>query len=80
MLNLARNKTSPDVALGEVIKEVRYVANTMPHFLMSFIRAILFRRFGESILDTLPGVTISDAPSLFEFWIPFFAEWPEPAS
>jgi hypothetical protein len=47
---------------------------------MPFIKAIIFRHFGESILDTLPGVTISDAPSLFEFWIPFFAEWPEPAS
>jgi hypothetical protein len=80
ILNLARNKTSPDAALGEVIKEVRHVANTMPYFLMPFIKAILFRNFGESILDTLPGVTISDAPSLFEFWIPFFAEWPEPAS
>jgi hypothetical protein len=80
VLNLARNKASPDAALGEVIKEVRHVANTMPYFLMPFIRAILFRHFGESILDTLPGVTISDAPSLFEFWIPFFAEWPEPAS
>jgi hypothetical protein len=80
VLNLARNKASPDAALGEVIKEVRHVANTMPYFLMPFIRAILFRHFGESILDTLPGVTISDAPSLFEFWIPFFAEWPEPTS
>ena len=77
ILNLASNKTSPSAAFGEVITEVRRVANTMPYFLMPLMRAILFKHFGESILDTLPGVTISDAPSLFDFWIPFFAEWPE---
>jgi hypothetical protein len=77
ILNLASDKTSPDAALGEVITEVRNVANTMPYFLVPFMRAILFKYFGESILDPLPGVTIVDAPSLFEFWIPFFAEWPE---
>jgi hypothetical protein len=77
ILNLASNKTSPGDALGEVIREVRHVANTMPYFLMPCMRAILFKHFGESILDTLPGMTINDAPSLFEFWIPFFAEWPE---
>ena len=76
-MNLASDKTSPDAALGEVITEVRNVANTMPYFLVPFMRAILFKYFGESILDPLPGVTIVDAPSLFEFWIPFFAEWPE---
>jgi hypothetical protein len=75
--NFASNKTSPEAALGEVIKEVRQVANTMPYFFMPFMRAILFKHFDESILNTQPGVTISDAPSLFEFWIPFFAEWPE---
>ncbi len=77
IFNLASNKTSPDAALGEVITEVRHVANTMPYFLMPLMRAILFKHFGESILDTLPGMTITDAPSLFDFWIPFFAEWPE---
>lgn len=77
ILNLASEKTSPDAALGEVIREVRHVANTMPYFLMPFMRAILFKHFGELILEPLPGVTISDAPSLFEFWIPFFAEWPK---
>ena len=74
ILNLASNKTSPDAALGEVINEVIGVANTIPYFLIPFMRAILFKHFGKSILDTLPGVTIVDAPSLFEFWIPFFAE------
>jgi hypothetical protein len=77
ILNLASSKTSPETALGDVIKEVRHVANTMPYFLMPFMRAILFKHFDASILDTLPGVTITHAPSLFEFWIPFFAEWPE---
>jgi hypothetical protein len=77
ILNLASNKTSPDAALGEVITEVRHVANTMPFFLMPFMRAILFKHFGKSILDAVPAMTVSDAPSLFEFWIPFFAEWPE---
>jgi hypothetical protein len=80
ILNLSTNKTSPDAALGEVIKEIRGVANTMPYFLMPFMRAILFKHFGTSILDPLPGVTIVDAPSLFEFWIPFFAEWPTKAA
>jgi len=64
ILNLANNKTSPGDALGEVIREVRHVANTMPYFLMPFMRAILFKHFGGSILDTLPGMTINDAPSL----------------
>jgi hypothetical protein len=77
ILNLASDKTSPDAALGEVIKEVRHVANIMPYFLMPFMRAVLFKHFGQSILDPLPGITIVDAPSLFKFWIPFFAEWPE---
>jgi hypothetical protein len=80
IINLATNKTSPDVALGEVIKEVRQVANTIPYFLMPLMRAILVKHFGESILDALPGVTITNAPPLFEFWIPFFAERPEGGS
>jgi len=74
VLNLASNKISQQAALGEVITEVRYVADTMPYFLMPLMRAILLKHFGESILNTLPGLTISDAPALFEFWIPFFAE------
>jgi hypothetical protein len=77
ILNLASNKKSLEAALGEVIREVRYVANTIPYFLMPLMKAILFKNFGPSILDAQPGMTIEHAPSLFEFWIPFFAEWPE---
>jgi hypothetical protein len=58
--------------LGEVIR----VANTMQHFLQPLMRAILLKRFGPSIFETTPGTTIADAPPLYEFWIPFFAESP----
>jgi hypothetical protein len=77
VMNEAKNKTSQQAAFREVIKEARDVAETMPYFLMPFMRAMLFKHFGEEILDTLPRIIISDAPSLFEFWIPFFAERPE---
>jgi hypothetical protein len=58
-----------------VIKEVRHVAETMPYFLMPFMRAMLFKYFGETVLDTtLSRTMINGAPNLFKFWIPFFAE------
>lgn len=63
-------------AFGKVMKEVIQVANTMQYFLMPLMGAILFKHFGESILDVHPGTTITDAPGLHEFWIPFFAERP----
>jgi hypothetical protein len=78
VINEAKDKSSQYAALGEVIREVRHVAETMPYFLMPFMRAMLFRHFGQSVLDaTLPKTIISGAPNLFKFWIPFFAERPE---
>jgi hypothetical protein len=63
-------------AFGKVLREVIQVANTMQHFLMPLMRAMLFNHFGPSILDVQAGTTITDAPGLHEFWIPFFAERP----
>jgi len=48
----------------------------MQHFLMPLMRTILLKRFGPSILEDKPGTTINDAPGLYDFWIPFFAESP----
>jgi len=74
VLNLASNKMSQESALGEVITEVRHVADTMPYFIMPLIRAILLKHFDESILNSFHVMTITDAPGLFQFWIPFFAD------
>jgi hypothetical protein len=63
-------------AFRKVLKEVIQVANTMQYFLMPFMRAIIVHNFGTSILDTQKGTTITGAPDLYEFWIPFFAERP----
>lgn len=78
VMNEAKDKSSPQTALSEVLKEIKHVAGTIPRFIMPFMRAMLYKHFGESILDTLPRKTIiRDAPSLCEYWIPFFAERPE---
>jgi hypothetical protein len=50
------------------------VANRMQYYLMPLMRVILLKHFGPSILEDKPGTTITDAPPLYEFWIPFFAE------
>jgi hypothetical protein len=68
----------PDLmaAFRKLSREVIWVANTMQYFLMPLIRAILLKHFGFSILQDKPGTTINDAPGLYDFWIPFFAEAP----
>ena len=63
-------------AFRKLLREVIHVANTMQYFLMPQMRTILLKRFGPSILQDKPGTTINDAPGLYEFWIPFFAESP----
>jgi len=78
VMNEAKDKSSQQTALSEVLAEIEHVAGTIPRFIMPFMRAMLYKHFGESILDTRPEKTIiRDAPGLFEFWIPFFAERPE---
>lgn len=62
------------VAFRKLSREVIRVANTTQYFLMPLMRAILLKRFGPSILEDKPGTTIKDAPGLYDFWIPFFAE------
>ena len=63
-------------AFGKVLREAIQIANSMQHFLMPLMRAMLLKHFGPSILDIQEGTTIAGAPSLYEFWIPFFAEPP----
>lgn len=63
-------------ASRKLVREVIRVANTMQYFLMPPMRTILLKRFGPSILEDKPGTTINDAPGLYDFWIPFFAESP----
>lgn len=63
-------------AFRKLSREVIQVANTLQYFLMPFMRAILLKHFGPSILHHKPGTTINDAPGLYDFWIPFFAEAP----
>ena len=63
-------------ASRKLVREVIRVANTMQHFLMPLMRTILLKRFGPSILEDKPGTAINDAPGLYDFWIPFFAESP----
>jgi hypothetical protein len=68
----------PNLMAGfrKLLREVIRVANTMQHFLMPLMRAILLKHFGPSILQDKLGTTIKDAPGLYDFWIPFFAESP----
>jgi len=61
-------------AFRKLLSEVIQIANTMQYFLMPLMRAMLFRHFGPSILETQGGTTIDNAPGLYEFWIPFFTE------
>jgi hypothetical protein len=63
-------------AFRKILHEVIHIANTMQYFLMPLMRAMLSTHFGPSILDLQAGTTIRDAPGLYEFWIPFFAESP----
>ena len=63
-------------ASRKLVREVIRAANTMQHFLMPLMRTILLKRFGPSILEDKPGTTINDAPGLYDFCIPFFAESP----
>jgi hypothetical protein len=61
-------------AFRKLLREVIHTANTMQYFLMPLMRAILLKHFGPSILQDKLGTTIKDAPGLYDFWIPFFAE------
>jgi hypothetical protein len=61
-------------AFGVVMAKAMELANTMPDFLMRLIEVILVRHLGKDIFKPLPGTTITDAPALNEFWVPFFAE------
>jgi hypothetical protein len=60
-------------AFGVVMAKAMELANTMPDFLMRLIETIMIRYLGQDIFKPLPGVTITDAPVLDEFWVPFFA-------
>jgi hypothetical protein len=61
-------------AFGVVMTKATEIANTMPDFLMRLIEAIMTRHLGPDIFRPQPGVTITDAPALDEFWVPFFAK------
>ena len=53
------------------------LANTMPDFLMRLVEVIATRRLGKDIFKPQGRMTISHAPRLNDFWIPFFAETAE---
>jgi hypothetical protein len=76
VISLVQGESNLMAAFRKLSREVIRVANTMQYFLMPLMRAILLKHFGPSILDDKPGTTINDAPSLYDFWIPFFAESP----
>jgi hypothetical protein len=63
-------------AFRKLLREVIRVANTMQYFIMPLMRAILLKHFGPAILQDKPGTMIHNAPDLYDFWIPFFAEAP----
>ena len=64
-------------AFRKLLHEVIEVANTMQHFLMPLMNAMLVKHFGL-ILKRHSGTTINNAPNFYEFWIPFFSEPPKP--
>jgi hypothetical protein len=67
-------------AFGKVLREAIQIANAIQHFLMPLMKAMLVKHFGPTIFDLQAGTTIADAPGLYEFWIPFFAEPPADVS
>lgn len=75
-INQVQGEPNQMAAFRKLLREVIRVANTMQYFLMPLMRAILLKHLGPAILDGKPGTTITDAPGLYEFWIPFFAECP----
>jgi hypothetical protein len=71
-----QGETSLMAASRKLTSEPVRVAGRMQYYLMPLMRAILIKHFGPSILDDKPGTTITDAPPLYKFWIPFFTESP----
>lgn len=65
---------TPHGAFAVVMARTMELANTMPDFLMRLIEVIIVRYLGANSLKPQAGTEISDAPSLDDFWVPFFAE------
>ncbi len=70
----ATGEPTPLGAFRVVMAKTMELANTMPDFLMRLIEVIGVRYLGKDIFKTQSQTTISDAPTLDEFWLPFFAE------
>jgi hypothetical protein len=75
-ISQVQGETSLMDASRKLTREPVRVANRMQYYVMPLMRAILLKHFGPSILEDKPGTTITDAPPLYEFWIPFFTESP----
>jgi hypothetical protein len=70
----ATKEPTPLGAFGVVMTKTMELANTMPDFLMRLIEVIGTRYLGEEVFKAQGCMTISNAPNLSSFWIPFFAE------
>jgi hypothetical protein len=63
----------PMIAFGVVIQKTGELANVMQDILMHLIGAIVTRHLGADALKPQEKTSIEDAPTLGEFWLPFFA-------
>ena len=70
----ATGEPTPLGAFGVLMAKTMELANTMPDFLMRLIEVIGVRYLGKGIFKPQARTTVGNAPTLGEFWLPFFAE------
>jgi hypothetical protein len=70
----ATGEPTPEKAFDVVMTKTKELANTMPDFCMRLIEVIVTRHLGHGIFKPTAKTTMKNAPSLTEFWLPFYAE------
>jgi hypothetical protein len=72
----AAGETDLISAQEKIMSAVRSVSENMSQFIMALIAAFWLKHFGAEMTGEV-AANITDAPSAFDVWIPFFMEIPD---